>query len=104
MMAPMSAIAGSRCGATRQICRSRTWLDMALMSHERRLALLDKSLGRFLVVRGLSGAGVVHRLTIEAGFQRQMLGIVDVALDIAERDRGTLRQRQRELVRGGVDL
>ena len=39
----------------------------------------------------------MDRLAVEAVFQRQMLGIVDVALDEAERDRGALRQRQREL-------
>ena len=58
------------------------------MPREHRLALFDKGLRRFLVVGGLAGAGVVDRLAVEAGFQRHGLGIVDVALDVAERDRG----------------
>ena len=46
----------------------------------------------------------MHRFGVGAGFQRQMLGIVDVALDVAQRDRRALRQRHRQLMRGQFDL
>ena len=70
------------------------------MSPEYRLALLDEGLGRLLVVGGFAGAGMMDRLAIETGLQRQMLGVVDVALDVAERDRRPLRQRHRHFARG----
>ena len=41
---------------------------------------------------------------VEAGFQRHRLGVVDVALDVAQRHRRPLRQRHREIVRLGVDV
>src|SRR5438477_4447912 len=104
MMAQMSETTGSRCVATRQICRNRMVSGIALIPRECGLALLDKGLGRFLVVGCLARTGVVDRLAIEAGFQRKLLGIVDVALDVAERDRRPLRQRLRKIARGRVDL
>src|SRR3954451_13366895 len=101
MMAAMSPTTGSSCGATRQICRSRRYPAIS-MAYEGRLALLDESLRRLLVVGGIGGARVMHRLGVEAGFQRQPFGIVDVGLDVAERHRRPLRQRHRELTRRGL--
>src|SRR5258708_14725941 len=66
-------------------------------------ALFDERLGGFLVVGGLAGARMMDRLGVETGLQRQVLGVVDVALDVAQRHRWTLRQRHRQLVRGGLD-
>src|SRR6185312_7352820 len=103
MMAAMLAMTRSSSRATRQICRNRT-VAATLLAPERGLALLDERLGCFLVVGGLSGAGVMDRFAIETGFQRQMFGIVDVALDIAERDRWSLRKLHRKLARGCIDL
>ncbi|MGY4366270.1 hypothetical protein ACVW1A_002335 [Bradyrhizobium sp. LB1.3] len=56
------------------------------------------------MVLGVAAAGVMDRLAVEAIFQREMLGIVDVALDEAQRNGWALRQRQRQLVRGRVEL
>src|SRR5579872_7601484 len=69
-----------------------------------RLAFFDKGFRRFLVVGGLVGARMVEGLGVETGLQRQPLRIVDVALDITERDRRPLGQRHRKLARGGIDL
>ena len=102
-MAAISEITGSRCGATRQICRSLRY-QPSQWPLECRLALLDEGLRRFLVVGGLAGTGVMDRFGVEAGFQRHRLGVVDVALDVAERDRRPLRQRHREILRRGLDL
>src|SRR3954454_24161650 len=103
MISLMSEIAGSSCGATRQICRSLKYPAIS-MAYEGRLALLDKRFRRFLVVGGIRGARMMHRLGVEAGFQRQPFGIVDIGLDIAEGHRRPLRQRHRKLMRGGLDL
>jgi hypothetical protein len=67
-------------------------------------ALFDKGFGGFLVIGGLARARVMDRFRIETGFQRQVLGVVDVALDIAQRHRGSLRQRHRQLMRRRLDL
>src|ERR1700722_2260970 len=109
MMAAISPTAGSRCGATRQIWRSLIVLATSItsfgsMALKHRLSLFDKGLGGFPVVGGLAGAGVMEGLGIEAVFQRQTLGVVDVALDVAQRHRWSLRQRHRELARRGLDL
>ena len=68
---------------------------IASMPLELRLALFDKGFRRFLVIGRLVGARMVEGFRIETGFQRQPLGIVDVALDIAERDRRALGKRHR---------
>src|SRR5262249_26902962 len=73
-------------------------------SLECRLALLDKRLGRFLVIGGFAGPRVMNRFAVETSLQRHGLGIVDVALDEAERDRWPVRQRHRQLPRGFLDL
>src|SRR5690349_21762592 len=104
MMAQVSETTGSNRGATRQICRNRMVPGIALIPCERSLALLDKGPGGLLVVGSLAGARMVDRLAIEAGFQRQLLGIVDVAFDVAERDRRPLRQRLRKVARRRVDV
>src|SRR6476659_6804088 len=70
---------------SRQRCRN--FKSAALGPLERRLAFLHEGLGRFLVIGGLAGAGVMNRFTVETGLQRHVFGIVDVALDEAERDR-----------------
>ena len=105
-MPAISPITGSRCGATRQICRS---LHDSHLGHlqwpwKDGLALFDERLGGFLVVGGLAGARVMDRLGVETGFQRQVLGVVDVALDVAQRHRRALRQRHRQLMRRRFDL
>ena len=46
----------------------------------------------------------MQRLGVETGFERQALGIVDVGLDVAERHRRALRQRQRQFVCGAPDV
>ena len=56
------------------------------------------------MIGGLAGARVVHRLGVETGLQRQVLGVVDVPLDVAQRHRGALRQRHRKLMRRSLDL
>src|SRR6478609_1550477 len=103
MMPAISPTTGSISGATRQICRSR--MNPAIsMALKYGLALLDERLGRFLMVCGLARARVMHRFGIEAGFQRHVFGVVDVLLDVTERDRGPLRQRHRQLMRRCLDL
>src|SRR6185369_16859330 len=103
MIAEMSEIAGARCGATRQICRSLRYSAISL-SLKYGLALLDKRLCRFLVVGGVARTRMMDGFGVEAGFQRHRLGVVDVALDVAQRHRRPLRQRRREIVRLGVDV
>src|SRR5215211_3083009 len=103
MMPMISVIAGSRCGATRQICRSLKY-SAILMALKCGLALFDKRFGRFLVVGGLAGARMMNRLGVETGFQRHGFGVVDVALDVAERHRRPVRERQRQFMRGLLDL
>src|SRR3569832_2635234 len=100
MISEMSEITGARFGATRQICRSLRYSAIT-MALKHGLALLDESLGRFLVISGLAGTRMMDRLTVEAGLQRHCFGIVDVALDVAQRHRRPLRQRHREIARLG---
>src|SRR6267378_3204398 len=102
MISEISEITGARCGATRQICRSLRYSAIS-MPLKYRLALLDKSLRRFLVIGGIARARMVNRFGIETGFQRHRLGVVDVALDVAQRHRRPLRQRHREIMRLGID-
>src|SRR5438309_9651089 len=102
MMSEISEITGARCGATRQICRSLRYSAISL-SLKHGLALLDKGLCRFLVVGGVARARMMDCFGVEAGFQRHRLGIVDVALDVAQRHRRPLRQRHREIMRLGVN-
>ena len=74
------------------------------MSLKHGFALLDEGFRGFLVVGGLARARMMDRFAVETGFQRHRLGVVDVALDVAERNRRSLRQRYRELTRGGLAL
>src|SRR6185312_13844307 len=101
MMSEISEITGARCGATRQICRSLRYSAISLPL-KYGLALFDKSLRRFLVIGGVARARMVDRFGVEAGFQRHRLGVVDVALDVAQSHRRSLRQRHREIMRLGV--
>src|SRR5690242_17803235 len=106
MMSEMSEITGARFGATRQICRSLRYSAISLssaisMARKHRLALFDKGLCRFLVIGGIARARMMNRFGVKAGFQRHRLGVVDVALDVAERYRRPLRQRHREIMRLG---
>src|ERR1700704_93721 len=97
MMPAISPMTGSRCGATRQICRSLIWPAPVIsmtpatsMALEDGFAFFDERLGGFLVVGGLARARVMDRLGVETGFQRHMLGVIDVAFDITERHRRPL--------------
>src|ERR671914_2415474 len=98
MISEMSEITGSRCGATRQICRSLRYSTIS-MSLKDGLALLDKGLCGLLVIGGVARARMMDGFGVKTGFQRHRLGIVDVALDVAQRHRRSLRQRHREIVR-----
>ena len=64
----------------------------ASMALEGRRALLDKSARCFLVIGRIAATRMMQRLGIEAGFQRQIFRIVNVALDVAQRHRRPLRQ------------
>src|ERR1700716_2719102 len=87
------------------LCRNFKSAALATsMALEDGFALFDKGFGGFLVVGGLARARVMDCLGVEAGFQRQMLGVVDVALDVAERYRRALRQRHRQIMRRRFDL
>src|SRR5437763_7993163 len=103
MISEISEITGASCDATRQICRSLRYSAISL-SLKYGLALLDKGLCRFLVIGSVARARVVDGFGVEAGFQRHRLGVVDVALDVAQRHRRPLRQRHREVVRLCVDV
>src|ERR1700722_7571983 len=100
MMAGLSEITGPSCGATRQIWRCLRY-PLFLAPLKEWLAFFDEGFGGFLVIVGVAGARVVDRLGVETGFQRQMLGVVDVALDVAQRHRRPLRQRHRQFMRRG---
>src|SRR6185369_6834347 len=109
MMSEISEITGARCGATRQICRSLRYSAISIpsaisMALKHGLALFDKRLRRFLVIGSITRARMMDRFGVEAGFQRHRLGVVDVALDVAQRHRRPLRQRHRQSMRLGIDL
>src|SRR5215217_4506980 len=103
MISEMSEITAARCGATRQICRSLRYSAISLPL-KYGLALFDKGFCGFLVVGGVARTRVVDRFGVKTGFQRHRLGVVDVALDVTQRHRWSLRQRHREIMRFGIDV
>src|SRR5438067_1695455 len=71
---------------------------------EARLALLLEGRQRLLAVVAQAAADHVARLQVEHLFGRLAEGGVDVLLDVAISQRGTLRQPLRERGRRGVEL
>src|SRR2546429_9141689 len=98
MMSEMSEITGSRCGATRQICRSLRYSAISL-SLKYRLALLDKRLRRFLVIGGVPPARMGGRFRVGTRLPRHPLRGVYVLLYVAQPPPPPPRPRQPEILR-----
>src|SRR2546429_8730633 len=101
MMSEMSEITGSRCGATRQICRSLRYSAISL-SLKYRLALLDKRLRRFLVIGGVAPPRMGEPFRLQTGLPRQPLRGCYGAADIAPRHPRPPRPRAPHLRRPRV--